>query len=141
MPGSARWPRALQGMLKPVVGGDPWLLPGRRLRIRPDVRHPHLHRRCPHRRVPAVKLGLPYRLEDIIKVVDVVGPARAREMVLLGRQYGGRGDPAARPGAAPGRRPRGAGRGSGDGMRAGAGGECAAQPDGGENRLSGSHAP
>lgn len=39
--------------------------------------------------VPAVKLGLPYRLEDIIKVVDVVGPARAREMVLLGRQYGG----------------------------------------------------
>src|SRR5690606_12154599 len=39
--------------------------------------------------IPAVKLGLPYRLEDILKVVDVVGPARAREMVLLGRQYGG----------------------------------------------------
>lgn len=39
--------------------------------------------------VPAVKLGLPYRLEDILKVVDVVGLARAREMVLLGRQYGG----------------------------------------------------
>ncbi len=39
--------------------------------------------------IPAVRLGLPYRLEDIIKIVDAVGPARAREMVLLGRQYGG----------------------------------------------------
>ena len=39
--------------------------------------------------VPAVKLGLPYRLEDILKVVEVAGLARAREMVLLGRQYGG----------------------------------------------------
>lgn len=39
--------------------------------------------------IPAVRLGLPYRLEDIAKVVDVVGPARAREMVLLGRRYGG----------------------------------------------------
>lgn len=39
--------------------------------------------------IPAVRLGLPYRLEDIVKVVDVVGLARAREMVLLGRQYGG----------------------------------------------------
>jgi len=39
--------------------------------------------------VPAVRLGLPYRLEDIVKVADVVGLARAREMVLLGRQYGG----------------------------------------------------
>ena len=39
--------------------------------------------------IPAVRLGLPYRLEDIEKVVDVVGLARAREMVLLGRQYGG----------------------------------------------------
>ncbi|HEV7265812.1 MAG TPA: enoyl-CoA hydratase-related protein [Falsiroseomonas sp.] len=39
--------------------------------------------------IPAVKLGLPYRLEDIAKVVDVVGLARAREMVLLGRQYSG----------------------------------------------------
>jgi enoyl-CoA hydratase len=38
--------------------------------------------------IPAVRLGLPYRLEDIEKVVDVVGLARAREMVLLGRQYG-----------------------------------------------------
>lgn len=39
--------------------------------------------------IPAVRLGLPYRLEDIVKVVDVVGLARAREMVLLGRQYMG----------------------------------------------------
>lgn len=39
--------------------------------------------------IPAVRLGLPYRLEDIVKVVDVVGLARAREMVLLGRQYTG----------------------------------------------------
>ncbi|WP_431283813.1 enoyl-CoA hydratase-related protein [Humitalea sp. 24SJ18S-53] len=39
--------------------------------------------------IPAVRLGLPYRLEDIVKVVDVVGLARAREMVLLGRQYAG----------------------------------------------------
>lgn len=39
--------------------------------------------------IPAVRLGLPYRLEDIQKVVEVVGLARAREMVLLGRQYGG----------------------------------------------------
>ena len=39
--------------------------------------------------IPAVRLGLPYRLEDIEKVVAVVGLARAREMVLLGRQYGG----------------------------------------------------
>jgi enoyl-CoA hydratase/carnithine racemase len=39
--------------------------------------------------IPAVRLGLPYRLEDIEKVVDVVGLARAREMVLLGRQYAG----------------------------------------------------
>jgi enoyl-CoA hydratase len=39
--------------------------------------------------VPAVKLGLPYRLEDIRKVVEVVGLARAREMVLLGRHYAG----------------------------------------------------
>jgi enoyl-CoA hydratase len=39
--------------------------------------------------VPAVKLGLPYRVEDIIKLLDVVGEAAAREMVLLGRRYGG----------------------------------------------------
>ncbi len=39
--------------------------------------------------VPAVKLGLPYRLEDIVKIADVVGLARAREMVLTGRSYAG----------------------------------------------------
>lgn len=39
--------------------------------------------------IPAVRLGLPYRLEDIETVVEVVGLARAREMVLLGREYGG----------------------------------------------------
>jgi enoyl-CoA hydratase len=40
--------------------------------------------------VPAVKLGLPYRLVDIRTLVDVLGLARTREMVLLGRSYGGR---------------------------------------------------
>jgi enoyl-CoA hydratase/carnithine racemase len=39
--------------------------------------------------VPAVKLGLPYRMEDIVKIADVVGLARAREMVLTGRSYAG----------------------------------------------------
>lgn len=39
--------------------------------------------------VPAVKLGLPYRLEDIETVAAVIGAARAREMVLLGRSYSG----------------------------------------------------
>ena len=39
--------------------------------------------------VPAVKLGLPYRYEDIVKVLDVIGPARTREMVLGGRQVDG----------------------------------------------------
>lgn len=34
--------------------------------------------------VPAVRLGLPYRLEDIVKLVDVVGLAQARRMVLTG---------------------------------------------------------
>ncbi len=37
--------------------------------------------------VPAVKLGLPYRAEDILKLLDAVGEAAAREMVLLGRRY------------------------------------------------------
>lgn len=41
--------------------------------------------------VPAVKLGLPYRLEDIATLLSVVGLAQAREMVLLGRRYGGEG--------------------------------------------------
>lgn len=39
--------------------------------------------------VPAVKLGLPYRLEDIVKLVDVVGLATARLMVLTGRSFTG----------------------------------------------------
>jgi enoyl-CoA hydratase/carnithine racemase len=39
--------------------------------------------------VPAVKLGLPYRYEDIVKLLDVIGPARTREMVLNGRQIEG----------------------------------------------------
>jgi enoyl-CoA hydratase/carnithine racemase len=38
--------------------------------------------------VPAVKLGLPYRAEDIVKLLDAVGEAAAREMVILGRHYG-----------------------------------------------------
>lgn len=40
--------------------------------------------------VPAVKLGLPYRIEDIATLVDVLGIPRTREMVLLGRCYDGR---------------------------------------------------
>jgi enoyl-CoA hydratase len=39
--------------------------------------------------VPAVKLGLPYRYEDIVKLLDVIGPAPTREMVLGGRQIAG----------------------------------------------------
>ncbi len=39
--------------------------------------------------VPAVKLGLPYRLEDIVKLVDVIGLARTRQMVLTGRSLTG----------------------------------------------------
>jgi len=39
--------------------------------------------------VPAVKLGLPYRYEDIVKLLDVIGPARTREMVLGGRRIEG----------------------------------------------------
>jgi len=39
--------------------------------------------------VPAVKLGLPYRYEDIVKLLDVIGPSRTREMVLSGRQIEG----------------------------------------------------
>jgi len=39
--------------------------------------------------VPAVRPGLPYRLEDIATILNVVGLAQAREMVLLGRRYGG----------------------------------------------------
>lgn len=39
--------------------------------------------------IPAVRLGLPYRYEDVVKLVDVIGLSRAREMILLGGQYGG----------------------------------------------------
>jgi enoyl-CoA hydratase/carnithine racemase len=39
--------------------------------------------------VPAVRLGLPYRLEDIVKLVDVAGLATARLMVLTGRSFAG----------------------------------------------------
>ena len=39
--------------------------------------------------VPAVKLGLPYRYEDIVKLLDVIGPSRTREMVLGGRRIAG----------------------------------------------------
>lgn len=39
--------------------------------------------------VPAVKLGLPYRLEDIVKLVDVIGLAQARRMVLTGASMAG----------------------------------------------------
>jgi enoyl-CoA hydratase/carnithine racemase len=39
--------------------------------------------------VPAVKLGLPYRYEDIVKLLNVIGPARTREMVLGGRRIEG----------------------------------------------------
>jgi enoyl-CoA hydratase/carnithine racemase len=39
--------------------------------------------------IPAVRLGLPYRIEDIETILGVVGMAQAREMVLLGRRYGG----------------------------------------------------
>jgi len=39
--------------------------------------------------VPAVKLGLPYRHEDIVKLLDVIGPARTKEMVLGGRRIDG----------------------------------------------------
>jgi enoyl-CoA hydratase len=39
--------------------------------------------------VPAVKLGLPYRYEDIVKLLNVIGPSSTREMVLGGRQVDG----------------------------------------------------
>lgn len=39
--------------------------------------------------VPAVKLGLPYRYEDIVKLVDVIGLAATRLMVLTGRSFSG----------------------------------------------------
>lgn len=79
---------ALQGMVKPVVAAihGYCLGAGFEFALMSDLRVCTADARMG---VPAVKLGLPYRLEDIVKVVDVVGLARAREMVLLGRQYGG----------------------------------------------------
>jgi enoyl-CoA hydratase/carnithine racemase len=79
---------ALRGMVKPVVAAihGYCLGAGFEFALMSDIRVCTADARMG---VPAVKLGLPYRLEDIVKVVDVVGPARAREMVLLGRQYGG----------------------------------------------------
>jgi enoyl-CoA hydratase len=40
--------------------------------------------------VPAIKLGLPYRYDDIVKLFDVIGPSRTREMVLGGRRIDGK---------------------------------------------------
>lgn len=39
--------------------------------------------------VPAVKLGLPYRYEDIVKLLDVIGPAYTKELVIGGRRIDG----------------------------------------------------
>jgi enoyl-CoA hydratase/carnithine racemase len=39
--------------------------------------------------VPAVRLGVPYRLEDIAKLVDVIGLAAARRLVLTGASVAG----------------------------------------------------
>ena len=79
---------ALHGLTKPVVAAmhGYCLGAGFEFALMSDIRLCTADTRIG---VPAVKLGLPYRLEDIQKVVDVVGLARAREMVLLGRQYGG----------------------------------------------------
>jgi enoyl-CoA hydratase len=79
---------ALQGMQKPVVAAlhGYCLGAGFEIALMADIRVGTSDLRCG---VPAVKLGLPYRLEDIVKLVDVIGLARAREMVLLGRQYAG----------------------------------------------------
>lgn len=79
---------ALQGLEKPVIAAVHGYCLGAGLEfvLMSDVRICTGDARIG---VPAVRLGLPYRLEDIVKVADVVGLARAREMVLLGRQYGG----------------------------------------------------
>ena len=37
--------------------------------------------------IPAAKLGLGYDLESVTKLVDVVGPAVAKEMLFTGRRY------------------------------------------------------
>jgi enoyl-CoA hydratase len=40
--------------------------------------------------IPAAKLGLPYRFEDLMKVIRVIGAARARELVFFGEQIDAR---------------------------------------------------
>lgn len=79
---------ALQGLEKPVIAAihGYCLGAGLEFALMSDFRLCAADARIG---IPAVRLGLPYRLEDIAKVIDVVGLARAREMVLLGRQYGG----------------------------------------------------
>ncbi|HEY8612227.1 MAG TPA: enoyl-CoA hydratase-related protein [Roseomonas sp.] len=79
---------ALQGLEKPIVAAihGYCLGAGLEFALMADFRLCSADTRVG---IPAVRLGLPYRLEDIEKVVDVVGLARAREMVLLGRQYTG----------------------------------------------------
>ncbi len=79
---------ALQGLEKPVVAAihGYCLGAGFEFALMSDFRLCQADTRIG---IPAVRLGLPYRLEDITKVVDVVGLARARQMVLLGRQYAG----------------------------------------------------
>ncbi len=80
--------QALQRMEKPIVAAlhGYCLGAGFEFALMADFRHAAADTRVG---IPAVRLGLPYRLEDIEKVADVVGLAKAREMVLLGRQYGG----------------------------------------------------
>jgi len=79
---------ALQGLEKPVIAAihGYCLGAGLEFALMSDFRLCAADARIG---IPAVRLGLPYRLEDIAKVIDVVGLARAREMVLLGRQYDG----------------------------------------------------
>lgn len=78
----------LQGMEKPVIAAlhGYCLGAGFEFALMADFRIAAADTRVG---IPAVRLGLPYRLEDIEKVVAVIGLSRAREMVLLGRQYGG----------------------------------------------------
>lgn len=80
--------QALQGLEKPVVAAihGHCLGAGLEFALMADFRLCAADARIG---IPAVRLGLPYRLEDIVKVVAVLGLARAREMVLLGRHYAG----------------------------------------------------
>lgn len=78
----------LRGLEKPVIAAvhGHCLGAGLEMALMADLRLCSLAARMG---VPAVKLGLPYRLEDIETVAAVIGPMRAREMVLLGRSYEG----------------------------------------------------